>query len=279
MKKLAIMVIALAMLTGFALADPGMKPVPETQGIVVSTSVFAAGEITSDVDLSWEITNVQPLAGAGSPPPLMGDGSTYYEVTYKEDTVSTGLGAFAYDTTMDIETAAVTTPLSNVKAEKQIFFASAEDGAARIVSTDNVFLDGAGIPASPAVSRVICPFSSSNTAPGSEAFCNNVEMGSTIDMDFANVVTNTDVRFVTKAADFPVEVNHVISVTQLVPGVDSTGTASAFMNGVIREGRNSEYGEDAPNGFEEIKFDESTSFTGSMSEFIKAMHYESGPAR
>jgi hypothetical protein len=48
MRKLAIMVIALALLvTGFAMADRGIPPVPETQGIVTSTSANVVGNFAS----------------------------------------------------------------------------------------------------------------------------------------------------------------------------------------------------------------------------------------
>ena len=51
MKKLAIMIIALALLTGFAMADRGLPPVPETQGIVTSTTIDAVGNFASATEI------------------------------------------------------------------------------------------------------------------------------------------------------------------------------------------------------------------------------------
>ncbi len=276
MKKYIITAITLYFLvTGVTLADPGMKPVDETQGIKVSTSVQVVGRITSEVTMDWRTSNEQPLTGEDSPPPLAGDGSAVYSATYSEDTISTGQGILAYDTSMDIETGAVTTPLSNIKAEKEIFYATTNGGSGRIYSSSTIFVGGSGLAATGENVRSICPFTTGNQAGvASPAFSNSIEMGSTIDMDYANVVTRSDARFITVAADFPVEVNHAIAVGTLGNGVPSSGTVSAFTDAVIREGR-----DESTGLYEEIKFSESTSFSGDIEYFIKAMHYESGPTR
>ncbi|NYT08219.1 MAG: hypothetical protein GKC05_08210, partial [Methanomicrobiales archaeon] len=57
MKKIALCAIALIVLTGCALADRGIDPVPETQGIVTSTSVNLVGNFGSATELQWRITD------------------------------------------------------------------------------------------------------------------------------------------------------------------------------------------------------------------------------
>ncbi|NYT06909.1 MAG: hypothetical protein GKC05_01445, partial [Methanomicrobiales archaeon] len=57
MKKFALLVTALVLLIGLATADLGIYPVPETQGIVTSTSVNTVGNFASATDLSWRITD------------------------------------------------------------------------------------------------------------------------------------------------------------------------------------------------------------------------------
>ncbi len=280
MKKLAIMVIALAMLTGLVLADSGIKQTEETQGIKVETDAIVQGDIDSDVTLDWEMTNVQTLADV---PPLKGKedavdcGSTKYQVTFEEDTLSEGQGTFDYGTTMDVETSNVIVPLYNIETTKSLFYVTTQNGQGRIKSSDLVTLDGAGLPFCEKLVREMCPFSPGNKEGGSQAFCNYVEMGNEIDMDFASVETGTDVRFVTKAADYPVEVVQFIDVGPISSSIGSSGTASASMVVDVKEGRNGDYG--AGEMYEMLEFEESTTFTGTIDDFVKVMFYQSGPTR
>ena len=85
MKKLTIMVIALAMLvafTGMAMADTGINQVPETQGIVTATNVEAVGTVTETDSIVWALGF--PDLGV---PPLADDG-TYYVMSYTENTIA-----------------------------------------------------------------------------------------------------------------------------------------------------------------------------------------------
>ena len=92
MKKLGILATALAMLSvGFAMADPGMKPVPETQGISTSTSIQGVGNLETSTTLMMTVSNAEPL---GDIPPLdpQVSGSTYYVSAYEESTMNHGSG-------------------------------------------------------------------------------------------------------------------------------------------------------------------------------------------
>jgi hypothetical protein len=282
MKKLAILVIALVLLTGYTLADRGIDPVPETQGIVTSTSVNVVGNFASATELQWRITD-DPV-GLPKIPPLSA-ASAIYESTYTEDTQTHGVGLMLYDKEMDVETSGQISGQWNIEATKQIAFIGI-DGA-YVVSTDNIMVDGAANYHKTS-QKVICPFATdvSSIFP---TYCNRAEAGSTIDMTVANVRTTTTDRFVMPSADHPVELNHDIRVSELVADVPSVGMASAYMEVLIQEGRGFDYTNsngaalDA-NGMadplvERIEFTEETTADGVITLFEKLMHYESGMVR
>jgi hypothetical protein len=141
MRKFGIMVIALALLvTGFAMADRGIDPVPETQGIVTSTSANVVGNFASATEIQWRITD--NTAGLSKVPPLVAP-AAIYESTYTEDTQSHGVGLMLYDKEMDVETSGQISGQWNIEATKQIAFIGI-DGA-YVVSTDNIMVDGAAM--------------------------------------------------------------------------------------------------------------------------------------
>jgi hypothetical protein len=268
MKKLAILAIALVLLTGCAMADRGIDPVPETQGIVTSTSANVVGNFASSTEMQWRITD--DVGGLPSVPSL-GVTAAIYESTYTEDTQTHGVGLMLYDKEMDVETSGQISGQWNVEATKQIAFIGI-DGA-YVVSTDNIMVDGAATPTK-TENEVICPFASTVTEVF-PAYCNRAQAGSTIDMTVANVRTTTTDRFVMPSADHPVELNHDLRVTELVTDVPSVGFASAYMDVLIQEGSKAQ----TANMMERIEFHEETSADGAITLFDKLMHYESGMVR
>jgi hypothetical protein len=123
MKKLALLlIVAIVLLTGYAMADRGIPPVPETQGIVTSTSVNVVGNFASMSELQWRITNKPE--GLPSIPPLDAEdeNSAIYESTYTEDTQTHGVGLMLYDKELDVETSGQITGQWNIEATKQIAF-------------------------------------------------------------------------------------------------------------------------------------------------------------
>jgi hypothetical protein len=275
MKKLAILAIALILLTGVVIADHTIPPVPETQGIVTSTSVNAVGNFASATELQWRIaaedlTDIPPLE------------TGIYESVYTEDTQTHGVGLMLYDKELDVETSGQLSGQWNVEATKQIAFVGI-DGAS-VVSSDTIMVDGAGWP-DITLNALICPFAQ---APPSliPAFCNRAEAGSSIDMTVANVRTTSTDRFVTPSGDHPVELNHDIRVSEFVSDVPSRGMASAYMDVLIQEGRGiiiRNSGQDliGQNNhiidplMERIEFSEETTADGAITLFEKLMHYES----
>jgi len=269
MKKFAIMVIALALLTGFAMADRGIDPVPETQGIVTSTTIDAVGNFASATEIQWRITDdVGGLPGV----PALDAPAAIYESTYTEDTMSNGVGLIGYDKELDVETSGQITGQWNIEATKQLAFVGI-DGA-RVTSTDNIFVDGAAMPTVTA-EAVICPFATAVTEDF-PAYCNRAEAGSTIDMTVANVRTTSTDRFVMPSADHTVELNHDIRVSELVTDLPSMGMASAYMDVLIQEDNGAD---NVSSMMERIEFAESTTVDGDITLFEKLMHYESGMVR
>ncbi|HUU76658.1 MAG TPA: hypothetical protein VMW63_11320 [Methanoregulaceae archaeon] len=276
MKKLAIIAIVLALLTGYAMADHGIKPVPETQGIVTSTTIDAVGNFASASEIQWRITDGGQY-GQGLPdiPPLDFD-TTIYESVYTEDTVSNGIGLIAYDKELDVETSGQISGQWNIEATKELAFLGI-DGA-RVTSSDVIFVDGAADDVD-VDNFVICPFAVlSEEGEDFPAYCNRAEAGSTIDMTVANVRTTSTDRFVMTSGDHPVELNHDIRVSELVTDLPSRGMASAYMDVLIQED-DIGTGEDPVALKERIEFTEETTVDGDITLFEKLMHYESGMVR
>jgi hypothetical protein len=264
MKKFTVLVIALILLTGYAMADRGTPQVPETQGIVTSTTIDAVGNFATNSEIQWRITD--QIGGLPSVP-VLAPPFEIYESMYTEDSVSNGAGLILYDKELDIETSNQISGQWNIEATKELAYVGI-DGA-RVTSTDNIFVDGAGQIASTST-KIICPFATaaSTIFP---AYCNRAEAGSTIDMTVANVRTTSTDRFVMPSGDHPVELNHDLVVTELVEDLPSMGTASAYMEVLIQEGSSI-----SPTTLQErIEFYEETTVSGDITNFEKLMHYES----
>jgi hypothetical protein len=280
MKKLILLIITLTLLTGFAMADHGIPPVPETQGIVTSTTIDAVGNFASASEIQWRITDAE--GGLPALPPFSFFEQSIYESVYTEDTVSNSVGLIFYDKELDAETSGQISGQWNIEATKELAFIGI-DGA-RVTSSDVLFVDGASEQYVTQLA-VICPFASDAT-DSIPMYCNRAEAGSTIDMTVANVRTTSTDRFVMPSGDHPVELNHDILVTGLIEDLPSQGTASAYMEVLVQEGRGNMTVFDVEGGaisltigddplMERIEFSEETTITGDITLFEKLMHYES----
>ena len=281
MKKFVYIFVIFTLLSGIALADPGIPAVPETQGIDISTTVYAIGNFASSSDMQWMITNDDK--GLSDIPPLDVIFATAYQSTYSEDTSSNGNGLIYYDKELDVETSDQLSGQFNIEATKEIAFVGI-DGA-RITSADNIFVDGAA-------TRyltdqvILCPFATYDTTI-IPSYCNSAEAGSLIDMSVANVRTTSTDRFVVPSGDSPVELNHDILVTEFATDMPSQGIASTDMDVLILEGSGYFKTFDMERiillypdvAMERIEFSEATDVNGDISNFEKLMHYESSIRR
>lgn len=277
MKKIVYVIIMSGLLSGFAFADPGIPAVTETQGIDISTTVYAIGNIASSSDMQWLISN--DPRGLPGIPPLNIFFVTAYQSTYSEETSSNGNGLIFYDKELDVETSGQVSGQWDIEATKEIAFVGI-DGA-RITSADNIFVDGTA-------TRyltdqvILCPFTAFETIL-TPSYCNSADAGSLIDMSVAKVRTTTTDRFVVPSGDYPVELNHDILVTGFATDVPSRGITSAHMDVLSQEGsggiRIFDQGRiillypDAPAG--QIEFSEDTMVFGDINTFEKLMHYGS----
>jgi hypothetical protein len=258
MKKFGIMVVVLAMLvgmTGFAMADAGVNATPETIGISTVGVVSVQGAIVSKTDLTMKSTSMEALTAV---PPM--DMGTYYAATYNDDVTSTGVGLIDMTKTMDVDTNNMLVNQYNIEAFKVLNFLG--DGTSRIVSTENIFVDGTGMPidTKEVMICVLAP-AKSDWLP---AFCNLAEAGSSVDMLVGSVTTGADTRFIMKSADPGVVLDYNIRV------IDTIGKASAYMEVFSQEAKGTTL---AP--FSEVKFREDTSVDGFITLFDKKFAYES----
>ena len=258
MKKFGIMVVVLAMLvgmTGFAMADPGVNATPETIGVSTQGVISVQGAIISKTDLTMTSSSSQNIT---SVPPL--NSGTYYVATYNDDVTSTGVGLIDMTKTMNVDTNNMLNNQYNIEAFKVLNFLG--DGTSRIVSTENIFVDGTGKPLE-TKNTLICVLgpSKSDKIP---AFCNVAEAGSSVDMLVGSVTTGADTRFIMKSADPGVVLDYNVRV------IDTIGKASAYMEVFSQEAKGSDL---AP--YSVVNFREDTSVDGFITLFDKTFAYES----
>jgi len=281
MKKWIVLVIAVALLTGYTLADRGIAPTPETQGIGTVTTISGTGSFRSSSDISISITDdsrglngIPPLGfssgdgeitiiidGEGNLDGLTAQGSaagaTHYNAVYRETSFSNGLGVIQYTKLLDADTSAATIGQSNIGASKQLTYHGGNTGrvfsdevisVAGSATADPMFWFSLGIntsapPLRPGgCTRSMCGLLCSESSVF-PAYCNNAEAGSAVDMSTAQVTTGSSVRFITPSADTPVLLSHDIRV------INSIGKASAGMDVLSMEGR--PFG-DTPFDYEDI---------------------------
>lgn len=314
MKKAAFIVVAgllVLMAIGIAGADPSIPAPPETQGISVSIVAQATGWFQEDQEVSW-VTSTGPLgSGLGYPNPsiplgdgliiywpgnvvleeILGGGNStrggiLYETVYSESTSGVdGTIDYAKQFSADTENKAQGT--SNLEVERGILFTT--DSVGRLVSNENLMLDGAG-QFSLLSESFLCPFASevSEILP---QFCNRVEMGSDLDISGGSVSTETAERFVSASGDYPVTSDYRIRLA----GIDdqpAEGSVSAFMEVQAREGMIDTIAripfEDPDMGTfylvdpglaSELRYEELSTAYGQITLFEKNMHYESGVVR
>jgi hypothetical protein len=133
-------------------------------------------------------------------------------------------------------------------------------------------LDGAGENYGNMSDKIICPFASNIPAP---SFCNKVETGSAMNLKVANLNTQMGDRFIMKSADSGIEVFNNVGVGSYAADLPSKGSVSAWIKGNVKEGGRNQSDELATDLYETIVFSDSTSISGDISTFAKAMSYSS----
>jgi len=158
----------------------------------------------------------------------------------------------------------------NVQMDATLQFDSM-DGTGRAVREESLMLDTVANERA-TISSVLCPFAvdKSSTIP---KYCNYVTMGSKVDTSLTNTVTQAKESFVGAASDFPVTMNYQIAAKGLTYDrvtFPMSGTASAALVVDIKEARN------GTGLAETLVYKETSTASGSISSFNKAMNYQSG---
>jgi len=260
-RTLAITVLVLVCACGMALADNPVNQTPETQGITVTTNVVCQGLVTQSTSVVWQ----QSSAALDSPP--LSATESQYTMSYQQNMIA-DQGYTEYTGRNSLDTSAKVANQNNFESTKQIDFVGSDTG--RITYSEDLLLDGAGT-ASGTASRMLCPFASSasDTIP---AFCNVVEMGSTFDGKMVSMMTDVSERHVTATADPGVAAKYNVQLS-------GVGTASAYIKAHLMEGRIGTVGETSPSKALDTTYEETTTASGQIADFLKQMSYESGMRR
>jgi hypothetical protein len=333
---LVILVVAFFLASGIAWADPGISQVPETQNIRISCSLSSTGVMKEDQELTWLIST-GVLDSELSPPLVtipvgnglylywvdntildqlfsqgvlganqMPWGETQYSVGHSEQTTARE-GSIDYDKEFSADTSNKAPGTSNIESVRGMTFTS--DSVGRLVSSENLVIDGAGQYNPVNETRSICPFGSASMG-FSPAFCNKVEMGSSLDLAEGSARTSAAGLFVTPTSDYPVSADYAIRVNG-IDDLPADGSVSAYMQAQLREGRSVDIlgmgdgvivfppdlwpeditdlnmgtvyilagggGIGSPSS--ELFYEERTTAAGLITSFVKDMHYESGAVR
>ncbi len=268
MKTIGFVVIAMAMLialTGMAMADPGVNQTPETQGISTATMVQAVGTVTETDSMVWQLTNANVLAKNSN---ALTTGEAQYVSSYTENTIA-DQGLVSYAKTMAVDTANKVGNQYNVKADKIVEFVGLDTG--RMISDESLLLDGAGN-STRTSDIMLCPFASAAYSDF-PAFCNIIEVGSSADVTIGSLTTGADERHVMATADPNVAVDYNVKLTGF-GDIPAMGSAVAYINAHIQEGRSTDV-----TKAEDLVYSETSTASGEISLFQKAISYQSGMRR
>lgn len=263
MKKFLIMIIALAIVViGVAMAEPGIKQVTEVQGLSIQTTVIAYGNFDQETEVAITSSSGTSL---GDVPPLTS--GTYYASVYSEDTQNSGIGYISYDKDLDVSTGNKLLGQYNIQAVKQITYLGVNGSS--IISNDYMNIMSAGSNYGDRGESLMCPFGGSTQAA---AFCNTVETGSNVNLKVAALTTQMGNRFIMASADPGVAIYNNVDVGPY-GDLPSKGSVTAYIKGSVKEGgRNTATANDL---FGTMTFSDTTSISGDISSFSKAMSYTS----
>ena len=301
------------LLSGMAMADDAMEATRETQGITTVTHVVVYGTFTDSAEAVWtsstqDLRNNPPLNNYSDDldadddgiidDPLTGNQvwtpEGQYTMSYSEQTMADN-GYIEWDKVVNLNTGNQVANQDNFKATTQFDFVSFEDAFGTATFSESLMLDGASM-GSDAGSSMMCPFSTGDNG-FIPAYCNVVEMGSSFTGSQVSLNTIARERHVSASADVPVSMDYSI-------GLSGVGTASAWINAHIMEGRtggvfgtytspdgvnyepgfwNYDTGDLSPaNGFMQgvdLVHKEKTTASGVIESFSKSMSYQSGVRR
>lgn len=273
--------VVMALFAGYAMAAVPPDATFETQGVKTSgsISVMKGSVLTSQ---SMTMTVADNDDGINSPPLEPSDdgpGERQATSVYTEMTDAKNGQNVEYSQTFTADTANKVLGTNNVQSHRSIQYESdmAKDG--RMTSNEKIVMDLVGA-SGDSEDSYLCPFAEGKS-DNSPAFCNIVQMGSSMDVTYTNVVTDASLRDIQATADFPAEAAYsinakplLIETTQGLVQQPTTGTITAFMDVHTQEARGNSTLPEA-----DFVYKESTTASGYISSFVKDMYYQDGALR
>jgi hypothetical protein len=224
--------------------------------VLVSTTGFAMAAITTTGSMS-ETNSVVWTISSDAIDGVLVPGERQSTTVYGDTTQAVG-GTSSYTKSFGFDTKGMSQGQYNVDSTKMFTFDGTGNGNGNGMATSDEYigLDTMGVP------------DSTSSWP---AFHNTVNAGSSFDLTKGSVVTRAQTRTVTDyPGAAPVALNYGIHV-QGLNNEPAVGSASAFMNGHLEEGRGTTIAKASDLGFSN-----QASVSGIIYNFDQTMTYESG---
>ena len=260
MKKIAIIILTLIVLiVGMAMAADPINATTETQGISTMTGVGVMGTMTNSESVvmtasTMDIRDNPPLGAVGWSDgvdrwfPGINPGNLWAELTYVglsgvslperqalmsyTESVLADNGYSEFNEMQSMDTGNKVVNQDNFKSTEQFDYVTFGDAMGRATTSESLLLDLVS-QGSLAADRFICPF-----ATGDQGFippyCNVYEMGSSFTGNQVSEITQANTNFIAKSADVPTEAGYSV-------GLSGTGSAAAWINTHVMEGRTGGY--------------------------------------
>lgn len=224
--------------------------------VLVSTTGFAMAAITTTGSMSETNSLVWTISSDAIDGVLV-PGERQYTTTYGDTTQAVG-GTTSYSKSFGFDTKSMSEGQYNVESTKMLTFDGTGDGTGtgRAISSENIGIESMGIPGGTS----LWP-----------AFHNTVNAGSSFDLAKGSVVTQAGTRTVTAyPGAAPVALDYGIQVRGL-NNEPAVGSASAFMNGDLEQGRGTTIAKAS-----DLEFSQQASVSGIIHNFYQTATYESG---
>jgi len=260
MKKFTFIILAFAVLiVGTAMAADPINATTETQFISTTSGVVVMGTMTNSESVVMTISTMDlrdnpPLGAVGwsgesiswidgiNPGNLWADeryaglsGVSLPErqavMSYTESVLADN-GYSEFNEMQSMDTGNKVANQKNFASNEQFDYVAFSDAMGRATTSESLLLDLVS-QGSLAADRFICPF-----ATGDQGFippyCNVYEMGSSFTGTQVSEVTQAGTNFIAKSADVPTQASYSI-------GLSGTGSAAAWINTHVMEGRTAGY--------------------------------------
>ncbi len=260
MKKLVIIAYTLAILiVGMAMAADPINATVETQGISTTTGTVVLGTMTNSETIvftgsTMDIRDNPPLGAQGVNIPgtifvpgvnpnnawvldqtPMGSIVCLPErqavMSYTESILADN-GYTEFNEMQSMDTGNKVVNQDNFKSTEQFDYVAFSDAMGRATTSESLLLDLVS-QGSLAADRFICPFATGD-AGFIPPYCNVYEMGSSFTGTQVSEITQANTNFIAKSADVPTEAAYTV-------GLSGTGSAAAWINTHVMEGRTAGY--------------------------------------